>query len=119
MYIVVPGNQTRRGGGDKRDGDPKAQGKGPGRCRTAARSSNVFRREGTMDREELAACAQGWLWKVLGILVRVEDVLEDLARDLPDSPEAMLTDRQPEDVLLAVEIAIRCAISDDLWPLME
>ena len=72
-----------------------------------------------MDREELAASAQGGLWKVLGILLRVEDVLEDLARDFPDSPEDMLRDKQPEDVMLAVEVAIRCAISDDLWPLME
>jgi hypothetical protein len=120
--ILLPGESppghNREGGGDESDGEPK-HGKGPGR-RAAAWSSNDFRRrEETMTREELAASAQGGLWKVLGILLRVEDVLEDLARDFPDSPEAMLKDRQPEDVMLAVEIAIRCAISDDLWPLME
>ena len=50
---------------------------------------------------------------------RRERVLEDLAREMPDSPAEMLRDKQPEDVMLAVEIAIRCAISDDLWPMME
>jgi hypothetical protein len=72
-----------------------------------------------MEREELGARAQRGLWKVVGILLRVEDVLGDLARDLPDSDEDMLQDRRPEDVSLAVEAAIQCAIADDLRPMIE
>jgi len=41
-------------------------------------------------------------------------VFGDLARDMPESPEDMLEDRRPEDVMLATESAIRCAIADDL-----
>jgi uncharacterized protein (DUF433 family) len=118
MYIVVPVQCTRRGGGDEKDGDQE-HGKGPGRCRTAARSSNHLREETTMTREEIAARAQAGLWKVVGILLRVEDVLGELANGMPESPEDMLEDRRPEDTLLAVESAIRCAVADDLWPMME
>lgn len=52
-------------------------------------------------------------------MLRVDDVLGDLARDMPETPEDMLEDRRPEDVMLAVESAIRCAVADDLWPMME
>jgi len=72
-----------------------------------------------MTREEYAARAQCGLWKVIGILLRVEDLLGDLAHDMPESPDEMLQGWQPEDVMLAVESAIRCAIADDLWPMME
>jgi uncharacterized protein (DUF2384 family) len=72
-----------------------------------------------MEREELGARAQAGLWKVIGILLRVEDVLGDLANGMPESPEEMLEDRRPEDVMLAVESAIRCAVTDDLWPMLD
>jgi hypothetical protein len=72
-----------------------------------------------MEREDYAARAQAGLWKVVGILLRVEDVLGDLASDMPESLEDMLEDRRPEDVMLATESAIRCAIADDLWPMLE
>lgn len=72
-----------------------------------------------MTRDEYAARAQAGLWKVVSILVRVEDVLGDLAQGMPETPEEMLEDRRPEDVMLAVESAIRCAVADDVWPMME
>lgn len=72
-----------------------------------------------MTREKYAARAQNGLWKVLGILLRVDDVLGDLVRDMPETPDDMLQDWMPEDAMLAVESAIQCAIADDLWPMME
>ncbi|HEX4965822.1 MAG TPA: hypothetical protein VF173_33750 [Thermoanaerobaculia bacterium] len=72
-----------------------------------------------MEREEYATRAQRGLWKVIGILLRVEDVLGDLVQEMPESPEDMLEGGRPEDTMLAVESAIRCAIADDLWPMLD
>jgi hypothetical protein len=72
-----------------------------------------------MERDEHAARVQAGLWKVIGISLRVEEVLGALAKGMPESPEDMLEDRRLEDVMLATESAIRCAVADDLWPMME
>jgi hypothetical protein len=71
-----------------------------------------------MTRDEIAARAQRMLWGAVGTLQEVEDTLDCLVDLMPDSDEDMLEDRKPEDVMLAVEAAIECALSDALRPMI-
>jgi len=71
-----------------------------------------------MTRDEIAARAQRMLWGAISTLQEVEDTLDCLVDLMPDSDEDMLEDRCPEDVMLAVEAAIQCAITDELRPMI-
>jgi len=71
-----------------------------------------------MTRKEYAARAQRGLWRVVGILHSVEDVLAELVEGMPDSSPEMLEYRRPYDVMLEVEGEIRCVLGDDLRPMI-
>jgi hypothetical protein len=71
-----------------------------------------------MTREQIAARAQRMLWGVVNSLQKVEDTLDCLVGLMPPSPSDMLEYRVPYDVMLEVDGAMRCALEDDLRPMI-
>ena len=65
-------------------------------------------------REEHAARAQRALWPLVGVLEGVEEALDSLLDDMPDTPEELLAPQAPADFLLEVEGGIHFLLNDDL-----